>query len=100
MGKPFFVYLLICADGAYYTGHTDDLDRRVAQHQEGGYCAFTSLRRPVQLVWCEETQTRDEAKALELQIKHWSRAKKAALIRGDFAAIRQAAKKRFTSREQ
>jgi putative endonuclease len=98
MSQPFFVYLLICADGAYYVGHTDDLERRVAEHQAGGFCSFTSPRRPVQLAWHQETQTREEARALEAQIKRWSRAKKAALIRGDFAAIQQLAKKRFPPR--
>ena len=98
MGQPFFVYLLICADGAYSTGHTDDLERRLAEHQDGGRCAFTSPRRPVQLVWHQETQTREEARALEAQIKRWSRAKKSALIRGDFAAIQLLAKKRFAPR--
>ena len=94
MARPFFVYLLICADGAYYVGHTDDLDRRLFQHGEG-QCAFTSPRRPLRLAWYEEVQTRAEARALEAQLKRWSRAKKAALIRGDVAAIRRLAKKRF-----
>ena len=71
MGKPFFVYILVCADGAYYTGHTDDIDRRLAEHEEGGWCAFTTARRPIRLVWCEEAQTREEAKEVEYQIKRW-----------------------------
>jgi predicted GIY-YIG superfamily endonuclease len=54
----------------------------------------------VQLAWSTETQTREEARALESQIKRWSRAKKAALIRGDFPAIQRAAKKHFPPRER
>jgi putative endonuclease len=100
MTKPFFVYMLICADGAYYVGHTDDLDRRVAEHDEGGRCLFTTPRRPVQLVWFTETMTREDAKEIEYQLKSWSRAKKSALIREDIPALRAAARKRFPPRQR
>jgi predicted GIY-YIG superfamily endonuclease len=99
MGKPFYVYILMCVDGSYYTGHTDDIERRLAEHEAGGSCEFTSQRLPVRLVWYEEAQTREEAKDVEYQIKGWSRAKKAALIRGDVEALRTAARKRFKTRE-
>ena len=95
MAEPSFVYILICADGAYYTGHTDDLDRRVAEHQDGVGCVFTSSRRPVQLVWSTECDTRDDAFDLEMRLKRWSRAKKQALIRGDYAALPGLARKRW-----
>lgn len=98
MGKPFFVYVLRCADGACYVGQTDDLERRIAEHEAGGKCAFTTRRRPVTLAWCQDIPTREEAKAIEAQIKRWSRTKKEALIRGDLAALRQAAKKRWPRR--
>ena len=98
MGKPFFVYMLRCADGAYYVGQTDDLERRIAEHRVGGKCAFTTRRRPVSLAWSQATPTRDEATAIEAQIKRWSRVKKEALIQGDFGSLRQAAKKRWPSR--
>jgi predicted GIY-YIG superfamily endonuclease len=83
----FWVYLLRCADGKFYTGHTDDLERRVAQHQTGGFCHFTSRRRPVSLVWQQEMQTRDDAFRAEFKIKNWSKAKKEALIAGDWARL-------------
>lgn len=83
----FWVYILKCSDGRYYTGHTDNLDRRVAEHQAGGYCDFTSRRRPVTLVWSEYFQTRIEALEAEQRIKPWSRAKKEALIQGDRDAL-------------
>ena len=83
----FWVYVLRCADGKYYTGQTDNLDYRLAQHRTGGYCDFTSRRRPVQLMWCQELSTRIEALEAERRIKPWSRAKKEALFLGDWAAV-------------
>jgi predicted GIY-YIG superfamily endonuclease len=83
----FWVYILQCSDGRYYTGQTDNLEYRFAQHQAGGYCDFTSRRRPVRLVWSQDFATRYEALEAERRIKPWSRAKKEALIRGDWAAV-------------
>ena len=83
----FWVYVLQCADGKYYTGHTDNLERRIAEHQTGGYCDFTSRRLPVRLMWSENFSTRIEALEAERRIKPWSRAKKEALIRRDWAAV-------------
>jgi predicted GIY-YIG superfamily endonuclease len=92
--KPFFTYILICSDGSYYVGQTDDLAKRYAEHQFGGKCVYTTVRRPVKLVWSQEFQTRVQAKEAEAQIKRWSRVKKAALIRGDFELLSSAAKKK------
>jgi LAO/AO transport system kinase len=92
--KPFFVYVLKCADGSYYTGHTDELDRRIGQHHAGEMPGYTHDKRPVELVWSQETAGRDEALAAELQIKGWSRAKKEALIAGDWARVSELAKSR------
>ena len=88
----FWVYLLHCRGGSYYTGHAEDMDVRVAQHQSGAVDGFTSDRLPVKLVWCEELPTRYEAIAMERRIKGWSRAKKMALIRGDWDRISALAK--------
>ena len=87
--KPFFVYLLRCADGSYYVGHTDELERRVVQHQAGEVEGYTHERRPVELVWSQETGSREEALSAELRIKGWGRAKKEALIAGDWGAIKR-----------
>jgi predicted GIY-YIG superfamily endonuclease len=87
MAQQFFTYILRCSDSAYYVGHTDDLDKRVREHQEGA-SLYTANRRPVRLVWMEEFQTRSEAKEIESRIKPWSRAKKEALIQG--ATVRSA----------
>ncbi|MDA7787884.1 GIY-YIG nuclease family protein [Sphingomonadaceae bacterium] len=84
---PFWTYMLHCHEGAFYTGHADDLDHRIAQHQTGAIAGWTSERLPVELVWSQEFVTRDEAKAAEKQIKGWSRAKKVALTRGDWAQV-------------
>ena len=85
--KPFFVYMLRCADDSFYIGHTDELEHRVAQHQAGEIAGYTQPRRPVELVWSQETSTREEALTAERQIKGWGRAKKEALIRGDWNSI-------------
>jgi putative endonuclease len=88
----FWAYLLLCSDGSYYAGHTDALESRISQHKAGVMCAYTSARLPVDLVWSETFQTRDQALAAERQIKGWSRAKKQALIAGDFVRIQELAR--------
>ena len=97
MAAPFFAYMLLCSDGSYYAGHTDDLERRIAEHVEGGKCAYTSTRRPVKLVWSQEFSSRDEAKEAEARIKKWSRAKKEALIRSDWESLHRLAECRNSS---
>ena len=86
--------MLRCSDGSYYVGHTDELERRIPQHQAGEIEGYTQERRPVDLVWSQETATREEALAAERRIKGWSRAKKAALIEGDWERVKQLAKSR------
>ncbi len=90
----FWAYMLQCRGGYLYVGHTDDLARRIAQHEHGEIAGFTSDHRPITLVWSQEFSTRDEAKASEKQIKGWSRAKKLALIREDWERISQLARKK------
>jgi len=83
----FWVYILRCSDGSYYTGHSDNLEARLWQHQQGICCDWTSRRRPVELVWYASAPTREEAIAFERRIKGWSRAKKEALIADDWDRI-------------
>jgi predicted GIY-YIG superfamily endonuclease len=90
----FWVYLLRCADGSYYAGHKEDMEARLWQHQNGICCDWTSRKRPVELVWCEATPTRYEALAFERRIKGWTRAKKEALIAGDWDRVGWLAKPR------
>ena len=91
---PFWTYILHCRGGAFYTGHSDDLEYRVAQHKSGMVAGFTQDKLPVELVWSQEFGTRQEAFEAERRIKGWSRAKKLALIRGDWGAISNHAKKK------
>ena len=83
----FHAYLLRCSDGSYYAGHSDDLEGRITAHQSGALPGHTQNRRPVTLAWSQEFATREEALAAERRIKGWSRAKKEALIRGDWDGL-------------
>lgn len=89
----FWVYLLKCRDNSYYTGHTDNLERRVAQHQQRYFSGcYTASRLPVSLVFSQSFESREEALASERQIKGWSRKKKEAMINGDWAEVSRLAK--------
>lgn len=91
-GVSFYVYMLRCADSSYYVGHTDDLDKRISQHELGLIPGYTHTRRPVKLVAVEETNTREDAIARERQIKGWSRAKKEAFIRSNWPRLQRLSK--------
>ena len=88
----FWVYILRCRDGTYYTGHTDDLEKRLWEHRQGKGSDWTRRRRPVELVWCDWAGTRYEALEFERRVKNWSVAKKEALIAGDWARVGHFAK--------
>ena len=89
--RPFYVYLLRCADASYYCGQTDDIEIRMQQH-DAGEIGYTAMRQPLDLVWQGEFETRHGALAFEQQIKGWSRVKKEALIRGDWDAVKNLAR--------
>jgi putative endonuclease len=91
-----FVYMLRCSDKSLYVGSAtgDDLSKRVAQHQTGTFPGYTALRRPVELVWSEHFDRITDAIGVERQIKGWSRAKKEALMRGDWPRLQGFAKRR------
>jgi putative endonuclease len=90
-----WLYILKCADGSYYTGSTNNLDSRITQHIRGEGCEYTCKRLPVKLVYTEEFQSEHEAFLRERQVKGWSRAKKEALIRGDFDALVELSRSRL-----
>ncbi len=90
----FWVYILECADGSYYVGHSDNLEERLHQHQAGTLGGYTRTRRPVRLAYSLDFATRDDAFAAERQIKGWSRKKKAALIWGDWEELPRLARGR------
>lgn len=98
--NQFYVYILECADGSYYTGSTSDIDRRLWEHEAGvDIKAYTYSRRPIKLVWCDIFPTKEEALAFEYQIKGWSRKKKQALIQNDWDTIHQIVKEERKRRE-
>ncbi len=94
----FWVYILRCADNLYYTGHTDNLEERIAKHRSGEIEGYTSTRLPLRLLFSEEFPTREEALACERQIKGWGRRKKEALMRGDWAEVSRLARRGYSSR--
>jgi predicted GIY-YIG superfamily endonuclease len=83
----FWAYMVQCGDRHFYTGHTDNLESRIAAHRSGAVPGYTATRLPVTWVWSQEFPSRIEALAAERQIKGWGRAKKLALIRGDWPSI-------------
>jgi putative endonuclease len=97
----YIVYILECSDGSYYTGSTNDIAKRLWQHEQGvESSSYTYSRRPVKLVWTsEQVEHYYNALRWERQIKGWSRAKKEALIRGDYDEIHEVVKKERKQRE-
>ena len=82
-----WVHILQCKDSSYYVGSTPHLERRIAEHQCGEGGLYTSLRLPLRLVYSYEVTSIEEAFYLERRLKGWRRAKKEALIRGDYEAL-------------
>lgn len=88
------VYILRCSDGAYYVGLTRlSVEKRVAEHNAGKFDGYTSIRRPVALVFSETLERITDAISFERQLKGWSRAKKEALIVGDFNLLKSLSKR-------
>ena len=92
----FYVYILKCADDSYYTGITNDVNRRFNEHQIGKHPeSYTFSRRPVELVFYEEFTDPTIAIEYEKKIKKWSRAKKEALINDQCEKLPMLSKKKF-----
>src|SRR5699024_618738 len=88
--KRMFVYILLCNDSSYYTGVTNNIERRFAEHQEGkNRKCYTFPRRPLELVFAKEFSGPKDAIAFEKQVKGWSRAKKEALMRADWNELKR-----------
>ncbi|MGC4036782.1 MAG: FAD-dependent oxidoreductase [Chitinophagaceae bacterium] len=86
----YAVYILLCADNSYYTGLTNDLEKRLWQHETGFFpTCYTNSRRPVKLAWQTIIETSEEANRMERQIKGWSRKKKEALIANDIDELKK-----------
>ena len=96
-----FVYILLCGDGSYYVGSTrDSLDKRIAEHNAGTFDGYTAQRRPVRLVFSQDFDRITDAIATERQLKGWSRAKKEALIAGDFDRLSLLAQRHTSTQKQ
>ncbi len=86
--QQFWIYLLRCGDGSYYTGVTNDLEKRIAEHKAGlDRNSYTYQRRPVEFVYAQEFDSINDAIKWEKQLQGWSRKKKEALIRGDWNKV-------------
>ncbi|KAB2916810.1 MAG: GIY-YIG nuclease family protein [Bacteroidetes bacterium] len=91
--KQYVVYILRCADNSYYIGFTTDVERRLAEHQNGKYeRGYTFSRRPVRLLYFEYYATKLQATLREKQLKGWSRAKKQALIAESYERLERLSK--------
>lgn len=99
--KVIYLYIVRCSDGSLYTGVTSNLDRRLLEHNLGlNSESYTFNRRPVKLVFHEMYQNFNLAFEWETRIKKWSKAKKEALIAGDFELLKILAKKKFKNKNK
>ncbi|MBU2446065.1 MAG: GIY-YIG nuclease family protein [Bacteroidetes bacterium] len=90
--KNYFTYILECSDKSYYVGVTSNLEKRIHEHNFKKYSGYTAIRLPVKLIWSQQFSDIKEAIKLEKQLKKWSRAKKEALIKGDFELLKELSK--------
>lgn len=95
-----YTYILQCANGKYYVGSTTNLEARLNEHQAGLGGKYTSTHLPVKLVYFEEYSSIHLAFSRERQLHGWSRAKKEALIRGDYEALRPLASAGSATKEK
>ena len=90
--RTYFVYMLQCFDGTFYVGVTNDVERRIAEHRAGHVAgSYTSLRRPLRLVYAGEFQRVEEAIAFEKRLKGWSHQKKRAFDERDWPLLKRLA---------
>lgn len=82
------MYILECSDGSFYVGSTNDLERRIWEHQNKLGAKYTKKRLPIKLVFSEEFERVDEAYFREKQVQGWSRKKRIALINRDFESLK------------
>jgi putative endonuclease len=85
-GKPsgkWSLYILKCGDGSFYTGITNDLERRFKMHQAGKASRYTRSHGPVEMLYSEKCGDRSSALIRECEVKEWPRVKKAALAAGE-----------------
>ena len=88
----YYLYILKCSDGSYYSGSTTNIENRIKAQNQGRGASYTAKRRPVQLVYHEKFGNLDVTVKRELQIKKWSRAKKEALVFGEKKMLKKLSK--------
>ncbi len=94
--KFYYVYILKCSYGTYYTGFTSNLEQRFREHQSGKHRdSYTYSRRPITMEFYQEFVDPNQAILIEKQLKKWSQVKKEALINGKFEKLPNLAKKKF-----
>ncbi|MBU2101712.1 GIY-YIG nuclease family protein [Patescibacteria group bacterium] len=79
----YFVYILECEDGSFYTGSSPNPEERFKRHKAGTGSRYTRMHRPVRIIYTEKLNDKSQALKREVQIKSWSRKKKEALISRD-----------------
>ncbi|MDY0987471.1 GIY-YIG nuclease family protein [Flavobacterium sp. CFBP9031] len=88
--KRYYVYILKCSDGSYYTGMTNDINRRLNEHNYGlNQESYTFHKRPLELVFCTDFNDVIQAIAFEKQVKGWSRKKKEAIIKDKWEDLKK-----------
>ena len=98
LSHNYFVYIIECSDGFYYTGITNNLEERLWQHNTGiNTQCFTYTRRPVTLKYFEHFIDVLQAIAREKQLKGWGRKKKEALFKEDYDALKELSKCRMNA---
>jgi len=80
----YYIYVLLCKDGSYYIGSTNNIQERFLDHLEGRGARYTKSHKPERLVYQEKFSTKSEALKREAELKKWTKARKKALIKGDF----------------
>ena len=77
---PYYVYILLCKDGSYYTGQAKNVGHRVEQHKKGQGARYTRMHKPAKIVYVEEFNSRSDAMKREREIKSFSHSKKQRLV--------------------
>ncbi len=84
-----------CNDDSYYIGHTDNIEKRISEHESNAYNCYTSSRLPIKVMYVQSFGSRGEALDSERQLKKWSRKKKEALIEENWSKVSLLARKDF-----
>ena len=98
--RSSWTYILGCSDGSYYVGSTSNFEQRIGQHNAGTFDGYTSSRRPVKLLWSQEFTDIRDAIAAERKLKKWTRAKKEAVMHGDFEMLHELSRSTYSKNKE